>query len=320
MTMDEYMTERILVSEVGPRDGLQSIANIMPLDAKKSWIAAEAAAGVTEIEVGSFVPAKLLPQLADTAEVVAFARSIPGLTVAVLVPNLKGAEAAVAAGAHKLTIPLSASETHSLKNVRRTHAQMLDEVRGIVALLRALPADRRPKFEGGISTAFGCTLEGNVPAAKVVALAEQLMAAGCDEVGLSDTTGYANPAQVRALVRQVKRAVGDAALSGLHLHNTRGLGLANVVAGLEVGITTFDSSLGGLGGCPFAPGASGNIVTEDLVFMLQAMGLRTGIHLPALLSVRDILRQALPGDELYGFTPDAGLPLGFAPASEGSHR
>lgn len=312
------MSDKILISEVGPRDGLQSIANIMPLAAKQAWIAAEAAAGVTEIEVGSFVPAKILPQLADTAEVVAFARGIPGLTVAALVPNLKGAEAAVAAGAHKITIPLSASETHSLKNVRRTHAQMLDEVRGIVGLLRTLPAERRPKFEGGLSTAFGCTMEGIVKPEKVVMLAEQLMEAGCDEVGLSDTTGYANPAQVRDLVRGVKSAIGDHALSGLHLHNTRGLGLANVIAGLEEGITTFDSSLGGLGGCPFAPGASGNIVTEDLVFMLEAMGLKTGIDLPKLLAVRDILRAALPDDELYGFTPDAGLPLGFVPATGGS--
>ncbi len=311
------MTTQVLVSEVGPRDGLQSIGPIMPLEAKKAWIAAEAAAGVTEIEVGSFVPAKLLPQLADTAEVVAYARTIPGLTVAVLVPNLKGAAAAVAAGAHKITIPLSASETHSLKNVRRTHAQMLDEVRGIVALLRSLPAERRPKFEGGLSTAFGCTLEGEVPADRVVRLAGQLMEAGCDEVGLSDTTGYANPAQVKHLVRRVRAAVGDHALSGLHLHNTRGLGLANVVAGLEVGITTFDSSLGGLGGCPFAPGASGNIVTEDLVFMLEAMGIRTGIDLPKLLEVRRILREALPGEEIYGFTPEAGLPLGFRPATHG---
>lgn len=302
----------VLISEVGPRDGLQSISAIMPLEAKKAWITAEAAAGVREIEVGSFVPAKLLPQLADTAEVVRFARSIPNLTVAVLVPNLKGAEAAVEAGAHKITIPLSASETHSLKNVRRTHAQMLEEVRAISALMRSLPADRRPHFEGGLSTAFGCAIEGVVPADRVVALAEALMAAGCDEVGLSDTTGYANPVQVKTLVQRVRAAVGVPALSGLHLHNTRGLGLANVLAGLEVGITTFDSSLGGLGGCPFAPGASGNIVTEDLVFMLEAMGLDTGIDLPALLDVRGILRAALPGDPLYGFTPDAGLPLGWS--------
>lgn len=308
------MSIDVLVSEVGPRDGLQSIAPVMPLAAKEAWIAAEAAAGVREIEVGSFVPAKLLPQLADTAEVVAFARTIPGLTVAVLVPNLKGAEAAVRSGVHKITIPLSVSETHSLKNVRRTHAQMLDEVRAIVALLRSLPADQRPKFEGGLSTAFGCTLEGRVPADRVVRLADALMEAGCDEVGLSDTTGYAHPAQVRALVTRVRATVGSHALCGLHLHNTRGLGLANVLAGLEVGITTFDSSLGGLGGCPFAPGASGNIVTEDLVFMLEAIGLRTGIDLPRLLDVRHVLREALPGEPLYGFTPDAGLPLEFQPA------
>lgn len=301
----------ILISEVGPRDGLQSIAPILPLEAKKAWIDAEAAAGVTEIEVGSFVPAKLLPQLADTAEVVRHARDIPGLTVAALVPNLRGAEAAVEAGAHKITLPLSVSETHSLRNVRRTHAQMLDEARAIVALLRGLPAERRPKFEGGLSTAFGCTIEGHVPPERVVALAEALMQAGCDEVGLADTSGYANPAQVRDLVRRVHAAVGTHALSGLHLHNTRGLGLANVLAGLEVGITTFDSSLGGLGGCPFAPGASGNIVTEDLVFMLEAMGLRTGIDLQKLLKVREVLREALPGEPLYGFTPEAGLPMGF---------
>ena len=301
----------ILISEVGPRDGLQSIATVMPLEAKKAWIDAEAAAGVTEIEVGSFVPAKLLPQLADTAEVARYARTIPGLTVAALVPNLRGAEAAVEAGVHKITLPLSVSETHSLKNVRRTHAQMLEEARAIAAMIAALPAERRPKFEGGLSTAFGCTLEGHVPPARVIALAEALMQAGCDEVGLADTSGYANPAQVRDLVRQVHAALGRHALSGLHLHNTRGLGLANVIAGLEVGITTFDSSLGGLGGCPFAPGASGNIVTEDLVFMLEAMGLRTGIDLPKLLRVRAILREALSGEPLYGFTPDAGLPLGF---------
>ena len=309
--------KRVLISEVGPRDGLQSIASILPLTAKQAWISAEAAAGVTEIEVGSFVSAKLLPQLADTAEVVAHARGIPGLTVAVLVPNLRGAEAAVSAGAHKLTIPISVSQTHSLKNVRRTHEQMLEEVRAIVALLDRQPPESRPKLEGGLSTAFGCTLEGPVSPDKVVALAGELMRAGCDEVGLADTTGYANPAQIRSLVGRVRETVGEHALSGLHLHNTRGLGLANVLAGLEAGITTFDSSLGGLGGCPFAPGASGNIVTEDLVFMLESMGIDTGVDLPRLFAAREILRQALPHEELYGFTPLAGLPLGFQPAVKG---
>ena len=305
----------ILVSEVGPRDGLQSITRIMSLDAKKAWIDAEAAAGVREIEVGSFVPAKLLPQLADTAELVAHARTIPGLTVAVLVPNARGAEAAIRAGAHKLTLPLSVSETHSLANLRRTHAQVIDEARAIAAMVAAQPAGARPHFEGSLSTVFGCTLEGRIPDAQVARLAEALMAAGCDEVGLSDTTGYADPAAVRRLIRLVRGAVGDAALTGIHLHNTRGLGLANALAAIDAGLTTLDSSLGGLGGCPFAPGASGNIVTEDLVFMLEAMGLRTGIDLDALLAVRNIVAGALEGETLYGFVPDAKLPLGFVPAT-----
>jgi hydroxymethylglutaryl-CoA lyase len=305
------MNPAILVSEVGPRDGLQSIKPILPLSVKQAWIAAEAAAGVREIEVGSFVNPTLLPQLADTAEVVDFARRIPGLTVAVLVANRRGAEAAIAARAHKLTIPVSVSETHSIRNVRRNHAQMLEEVGGIAELVRRLPPDERPVLEGGLSTAFGCTLEGEIPTLRVTQLGVALMQAGCDELGLSDTSGYANPAQIKTVVRALQAAVGAAAVTSLHLHNTRGLGLANVVAGLDVGISTFDSSLCGLGGCPFAPGASGNIVTEDLVFMLQSMGFDTGIDLPRLLAVRAILREALPREPLYGFTADAGLPLGF---------
>ncbi len=306
---------KITVSEVGLRDGLQSISRVMPMGAKQAWIAAEAACGVREIEVGSFVPAKLLPQMADTFELVAFAKNIPDVAVAVLVPNLHGAARAIESGADKISIPFSMSETHSLKNVRKTHAQMIDEIRAIARLVAAQPEATRPHFEVALATAFGCTMEGTVPPETVVRMAEAAIAAGAVEVGLSDTTGYANPAQVSQLVKAVKSAVGDAKLNTLHLHNTRGLGLANVVAGLEQGITTFDASLGGLGGCPFAPGASGNIVTEDLVFMLQAMGLDTGIDLPALLQVRKIIIDALPGEALYGFTPDAGLPLDF-----GGHR
>ncbi|WP_405223324.1 hydroxymethylglutaryl-CoA lyase [Lentisalinibacter sediminis] len=304
-------TTRILVSEVGPRDGLQSIDSIMPTEAKKAWIAAEAEAGVREIEVGSFVPPKLLPQLADTAEIVRYARTLPGLTVAALVPNLRGAQDAVAAGAHKITLPLSVSETHSKANLRKTHAEVLEEVRAIVQLLGTLPADERPGFEGGLSTAFGCTLEGPVDERKVVQLAVRLMELGCDEVGLSDTTGYANPAQLQRMVKLVRAEVGDDALTGVHLHNTRGLGLANALAALEVGITTLDASLGGIGGCPFAPGASGNIVTEDLVFMLDSMGYETGIDIERLLNVRNVVREALPDEELFGFTPDAGLPKDY---------
>lgn len=306
---------QILVSEVGLRDGLQSIRSIMPTQAKMEWIRAEAAAGVRELEVGSFVPATLLPQLADTGELVRFARTLPAVTVAVLVPNLRGAQAAVDAGAHKITLPCSASESHSLRNLRRTHAQVIDEARAIGALLASLPREQRPRFEGSLSTAFGCTIEGPIPDRQLMRLAEQLMSAGCDEVGLADTSGYADPASVRRLIRLVRDVVGREALTGIHLHNTRGLGLANALAALEEGITTLDSSLGGLGGCPFAPGASGNIVTEDLCFMLEAMGLATGIDLAALLEVRKILAAGLPQESLYGFTPDAGLPVGFKAAA-----
>lgn len=302
---------RIHISEVGPRDGLQSIARVMPLEAKKAWIAAEAAAGVPEIEVGSFVPPSLLPQMADTAELIAFAKGIEGLAVAALVPNLKGAERAIAAGAEKISIPFSMSETHSLKNVRKDHAAMIAEIRLIAERVAEQPPETRPHFEVGLATAFGCTIEGPVSEDNVVRLAAAAIEAGAVEVGLSDTTGYANPAQVRRLVRAVKAEVGSDRLNTLHLHNTRGLGLANALAGLEEGITTLDASLGGLGGCPFAPGASGNIVTEDLVFMLEAMGYDTGIDLEKLMKVREIIAAALPGEPLYGFTPDAGLPLGF---------
>lgn len=195
----------ILISEVGPRDGLQSIDRVMPTEAKKAWIAAEAAAGVREIEVGSFVPPSLLPQMADTAEVVAFARTIPGLNVVALVPNAKGAERAVAAGVHGMSIPFSMSETHSIKNVRKDHAAMLDEVRAVVAIAEAA----RVHFAVGLSTAFGCTMEGAVSEDQVVRLGAACAEAGVTEFSLSDTTGYANPAQVRRLVKAVRGVVGE---------------------------------------------------------------------------------------------------------------
>lgn len=304
--------KKILVSEVGPRDGLQSIKIIMPTAAKKRWIRDEAAAGVPEIEVGSFVPAKLLPQLADTAELVAFARDIAGLSVAALVPNLIGARHAVEAGATKISLPLSASETHSKANLRRTHAEVFREIAEIIDMLGTLSAARRPHFEVGIATAFGCSIEGVVPEGKVVELAARAIETGADEVGLSDTTGSANPAQVKRLINLVRGEVGEDRLTGVHLHNTRGLGIANALAALDVGVTTLDSSLGGLGGCPAAPGASGNIVTEDLVFMLNSMGYDTGIDLRKLLEVRRSVAQSLPTEEFYGFTAAAGLPLGHA--------
>ncbi len=305
----------VLISEVGPRDGLQSVARTMPTAAKCAWLTRLHAAGLREIEVGSFVPAKLLPQMADIAEVVRHALTLPGLTVMALVPNLRGAEAALAAGVHKLTIPVSASEAHSLANVRKTRAQMVDEVRGIVALRD----EGAPQvgIEAGLSTAFGCTLQGAVDEDEVIRLAERLVAAGVGEVGLSDTTGMANPAQVRRLFTRLRAAIGAQA-GAAHLHNTRGLGLANCLAAWDVGVRTFDASQGGLGGCPYAPGASGNVVTEDLVFMFEAMGVHTGVDLEGLMAAREPLRAGLPGEPLYGMTPEAGLPKGFVQTAPGA--
>jgi hydroxymethylglutaryl-CoA lyase len=304
--------KRVLVSEVGPRDGLQSIQRTMATPDKLRWIDALAAAGLREIEVGSFVSPKLLPQMADAAELVAHALTLPGLHVAALVPNLKGAEAAFAAGAHKITLPVSVTEAHSLANVRKTHAQMVDEVREVVALRNARYAG--VQIEAGLSVAFGCTIAGAVSDDETMRMAERMAECGVDEVGLSDTSGYAQPAQVRRLFTRLQAALGERA-GGAHFHNTRGQGLANVVAALDAGVTTFDASQGGIGGCPYAPGASGNIVTEDLVFLLESMGFDTGIDLDKLVAARAVLRDALPGEPLYGHVPDAGLPKGFTYAN-----
>jgi hydroxymethylglutaryl-CoA lyase len=280
----------------------------MPTADKLRWISALHAAGLREIEVGSFVPARLLPQLADTADVVAHALTLPGLTVLALVPNLRGAEAALAAGVHKITVPVSASPAHSMANVRKSPQAMVEEVRLIDALRRSTAP--QVGLEAAISTAFGCALQGAVPEDEVIRLAVQCAGAGADDVGLSDTTGHANPTQVRRLFMRLRAEIGTQA-GAAHMHNTRGLGLANCLAAYEAGVRTFDASLGGLGGCPYAPGASGNVVTEDLVFMFEAMGIATGIDLARLIAARAPLQAGLPGEPLYGMTPEAGLPKGW---------
>lgn len=295
----------VAISEVGPRDGLQSVSAIMPTAAKCAWIDALYSAGLREIEVGSFVSARLLPQMADVADVVAHALRLSGLTVVALVANLRGAQAAMAAGVHRITLPVSASHAHSLANVNKTPEQMLTEVRQIVAWRQAHAPQVR--VEVGISTAFGCSVQGTVLADDVVRLAAALAAVGVDEVGLSDTTGMANPAQVQRLFARVRHEIGQRT-GAAHLHNTRGLGLANCLAAFEEGVRTFDSSHAGLGGCPFAPGASGNVVTEDLVYMFEAMGVHTGVDIQRLVQAREVLSQGLPGEPLYGMVASAGLP------------
>ncbi|MBS7805255.1 hydroxymethylglutaryl-CoA lyase [Rhizobiales bacterium TNE-4] len=300
----------VLVSEVGPRDGLQMLARTMPTHAKLRWIEALAHAGLPEIEVGSCVSPKRLPQMADTDDVIAHAvNNTQGTVILALVPNLRGAERAFAAGAHKVTIPVSASRAHSQANLGMTPEDVIAQIRAIDALRRSWPGTK-PRVEVGISTAFGCTMEGRIDEDWVIRLASMAAEAGADSVGLSDTTGMGNPAQVKRLFTALIRDLGMKA-GGAHFHNTRGQGLANVVAAIDVGVTAFDSSQAGLGGCPYAPGASGNIVTEDLVFMLEAMGLHTGIDLDKLADARRILAESLPDETLYGHVPEAGLPVGF---------
>ncbi|QJP16035.1 hydroxymethylglutaryl-CoA lyase [Starkeya sp. ORNL1] len=306
------MGERVTVTEVGPRDGLQMAKSIMPTDAKVAWIKALVAAGIHEIEVGSFVPPKLIPQMADTGDVVRAGLEIPGLRIVALVPNLKGAQRAYEAGAHVVTVPVSVSEGHSRANTNKGSLDQVAEVRAIREWLDA--QERKVKLDAGCVTAFGCSIEGNVPESRVVMIAAALADAGVDGILLADTVGYGNPAQIRSVVRAVQREVGEK-LERLHLHDTMGLGIANALAGLDEGIRCFDSALAGLGGCPFAPGASGNIVTEDLVFMLESMGFDTGIDLDRLIAAREALHRGLPDAELLGNVVKAGIPRTYRRAA-----
>jgi len=307
------MSERAYVREVGLLDGLQSLAEIMPTEQKIAWLEAEHAAGVREVEVSSFVPPKLLPQLADAEVVVRHALSLPGLTVSALIPNLKGAERGLALGVPEMNFVLSVSEGHNRSNVRRSTAESIEDFRRVVALCHAVPEGRRPRVAGGLATAFGCTIEGAVDEERVRRIAVEVAEAGADAIILADTVGYGQPAAVERVFRRVIADAAPLPVSG-HFHDTRGLGLANVLAALDAGARAFDASLGGLGGCPYAPGATGNIVTEDLVFMLEAMGFETGIDLERLLAVRELVARVLPNVAMHGAIAKAGLPKNFHPA------
>lgn len=294
-----------IIREMGLRDGLQSVAAVLPTAQKFEWIRDAYEAGQREIEVGSFVPARLLPQLADTAEVLAFAKTLPGLKASVLVPNLKGAERAIDGEAHLMLVPLSASHAHSLANLRKTPDEVVADIGRIRAARDA--AGSRTLIEVGISTAFGCTLQGRVEPAEVLRLIKAVLDTGVDRVSLADTVGYADPAMVRELFELTLPVAGDKLDCG-HFHDTRGLGLANVYAALEMGITRFDACLGGIGGCPHAPGASGNVATEDLAYMLASMSISTDQDFDALLALRSKLARWLEGETLHGTLWRAGLP------------
>jgi len=299
----------ITINEVGMRDGLQSLHTVMPTAAKLRWIDSAYAAGVRHMEVASFVPARLLPQMADASQVVAHALTYPDLLVTVLAPNLRGAQDALESGAQRIVAPVSVSTAHSLANVRRTPQEMVEEL-GRMCQLRNELGRHEVQMIAGMSVAFGCTRQGEVPLGDLCELTRQVIEAGCDLVSLGDTTGYANPGQVATVIQAV-RAIAGERLRAAHFHDTRGLALANSLVAVQQGIRELDASLAGLGGCPFAPGASGNTVTEDLVFMLQSMGFDTGIDLPALIASRQLLGEALPDEPLYGAIARAGLPLNY---------
>ena len=307
----------VTVCEVGLRDGLQMLDTFFLTEEKLAWIRAEAAAGVREIEVTAFVPPKLLPQFVDAQSVVEGALAINGLMVLGLVPNLKGAERGVALGVHKLNFVMSVSRTHNLKNVRREREQSLEDFRRIADMLRTLPEATRPNLLGGLSSALGCSYEGRIPVDDVRRYAAAYAEAGADEIMIADTVGYADPTLVRTAFKAVMAEVGTLPVSA-HFHDTRGLGLANVTAALDCGVRRFDASLAGLGGCQFAPGATGNIVMDDLCFMLDAMGLRTGVDLPKLVAVRDIVARNLPATPLQGAFARAGFPADYRAAAERS--
>jgi hydroxymethylglutaryl-CoA lyase len=310
------MTEKVIVREVGLRDGLQIHPTFMPTAQKLQWIEAEAAAGVPEIEVTSYVPPKLIPQFADAPEVTTEALKLPNLMVAALIPNMKGAQRGLELGIKKLNFVMSVSRTHNLKNVRREREESIADFKQIVELIREQPKDHQPIITGGLSTALGCSYEGRIAVAEVVQCAKALVAAGADELVVADTVGYADPKQVREVFQAVLAEVGDVPVAA-HFHDTRGTGLANVSAALDCGIRAFDASLAGLGGCPFAPGATGNIVMEDLCFMLDSMGFDTGVDLQRLVAVRAIIEQSLPDIAMQGAIARAGLPTNYVPLSQG---
>ncbi|WP_250477953.1 hydroxymethylglutaryl-CoA lyase [Caballeronia sp. INML1] len=298
----------VQIREVGLRDGLQMVRTILTSEQKLEWCARMVDAGVTDIEVTSFVPPKVVPQFADAVEVATGALAIEGLHAAALVPNLKGAQRAFDVGLRKVHYVLSASNEHNLKNVRRSTAESVEDFVRIAAARHELGGD--VVLGAGVATAFGCTIAGEVDERIVLGLVESLMEAGAQEITIADTVGYANPARVRALMKRVLALAGQLPVA-CHFHDTRGLGLANVMAALDAGVRAFDASLGGLGGCPFAPNATGNINTEDTVFMLEAQGLRTGIDIDRLLAIRETIAGWLPGEPFTGAIARAGLPKTF---------
>ena len=305
-------TPDVICREVGLRDGLQLVKTFVPTETKLAWARAVAAAGVPEIEITNFVPPKVIAQFADATEVAKGALSIKGPKIVALAPNRKGAENMLLAGVRNVNFVLSVSEEHNLANVRKTVDQSFAEFENVVALRNERPEWKSVRIQGCLATSFGCTIRGKVDPHDVLKGVDRFLSLGADEILLADTVGYAAPSEISNLFHHtVQLAAGKPVYA--HFHDTRGLGLANVYAALEAGVRAFDASTGGLGGCPFAPGASGNIVMEDLVFLLEKEGLKTGIDLEKYRAARQIAETALPNETFYGTILRVGLPKGFTP-------
>ena len=290
------MNNSVHIREVGLRDGLQLIRSKLATSTKAEWISQQVKSGFCEMEVTSFVPAHILPQFFDATEVLSMASCLDGLCPSVLVPNLRGGKLALGAGAKKINFVISVSEAHNQANVRCTTEksfQMLEE------LILESKQEQNVSVTGALSTSFGCSIEGDIKQHKVVRFAERMARLGVQEINLADTVGYANPLSVKNIFADLQSAVGEIPLAA-HFHDTRGLGLANIFAAFEVGITRFDSCLGGLGGCPFAPGASGNVNTEDTVGMFNSMGIDSGVDIEKLIEVRRLLETWLPNEKVGG--------------------
>jgi hydroxymethylglutaryl-CoA lyase len=302
---DVYPEGRVSLREVGLRDGLQLVKTFPSTAAKQRWLREEYAAGVRHFEVGSFLPAKTFPQFADVRDIVAAVAALPGAHGIALVLNERGANEALASGVAEIASVVSATEEHSQANANRSRESAIANVRRLCELRDA--STHKPIVHAAISMALGCSISGEVDPNEVLRLVEKCLEAGVDAVGIADTVGYAGPKQVGDLTRGAVKIAGKRPIC-VHLHDTRGMGIANASAALDQGAQILDGSLGGLGGCPFAPGATGNVVFEDLVFLCESKGFATGIDIEKLIAVRAILKEAMPNEPLYGGLARAGLP------------
>jgi hydroxymethylglutaryl-CoA lyase len=302
---DVYPDGQVSLREVGLRDGLQMVKTFPSTLAKQRWIRDEYGAGVRHFEVGSFLPAKTFPQFADVRDMVKTVASLPGAHGVALTLNERGVNEALASGVAEVATVVSATEEHSQANAHRSRAEAIANVKRLCELRDA--SAHKPLVNAGISMALGCSMTGAVDPKEVMRLVEKCLEAGVDFVAVADTVGYAGPKQVAELTKAIVKLSGAKPVC-VHLHDTRGMGIANASAALDAGARILDGSLGGLGGCPFAPGATGNVVFEDLVFLCESKGFATGIDIDKLVAVRSILRSEMPGEALYGGLARAGLP------------